>query len=289
MKASIIIPVYNAERYLDECIRSALDQTWSDIEVIAVDDGSTDSSPEVLKGYADRIRVVSKPNGGTASALNAGISHMTGDWFKWLSADDLLRPRAIELLADASARYKNRLHIVYGGLDVIDGSGRKIGEGYRGGTGRLTDFERNVRLLDAFYGSAVAAMIPAEVFAAAGMFDERIGFDEDYEFWLRCCLLHGATLRGIDDTVAAWRKHDEQITARRRAELGAKDEEIRRMVLGRLPGGERARYMRALRMYRARSRASLILRRAVRQTVWPILPSAVRGRIHRTYHGEQGD
>lgn len=289
MRASVVIPVYNAERYLDECIRSALDQTYSDTEVIAVDDGSTDSSPEILKGYADRIRVVSKPNGGTASALNAGISRMTGAWFKWLSADDLLRPRAIELLAAASVRCENPLHIVYGGLDIIDGSGKKIGEGYRGGHGRLTDFQRNVRLLDAFYGSAAAAVIPAEVFAAAGVFDEQIGFDEDYEFWLRCCLLHGATLRGIGDSVAAWRSHGEQITARRRAELGAKDEDIRRMVLGRLPGGERARYVRALRMYRARRRASLILRRAVRRTVWPILLPSTRRRIHRAYHGPPAD
>ena len=289
MKASIVIPVYNAERYLDECIRSALDQTYSNTEVIAVDDGSTDSSPEILKGYADRIRVFRKPNGGTASALNAGISHMTGAWFKWLSADDLLRPRAVELLVAASARCENPLHIVYGGLDIIDGAGRKIGEGYRGGRGRLTDFQRNVRLLDAFYGSAAAAMIPVAVFEAAGVFDEQIGFDEDYEFWLRCCLLHGATLRGIGDTVAAWRRHDEQITALRRAELEAKDEEIRGMVLNRLPDRERARYVRAVRMYRARQRASLILRRAISRTVWPILPPAARRRIHRAYHGEPGD
>lgn len=286
MKASIIIPVYNAEPYLDECIRSALDQTYPDIEIIAVDDGSTDSSPEILKGYADRVRIFRKPNGGTASALNAGISHMTGGWFKWLSADDLLRPRAIELLASASARCENPLHIVYGGLDVIDGAGRKINEGFRGGDGRLTDFQRNVRLLDAFYGSAAAAMIPAQVFAEAGVFDEQIGFDEDYEFWLRCCLLHGVTMRGIRDNVAAWRSHGKQITARRRAELGAKDEEIRRMVLGRLSNRERARYMRAVRVYRARNRASLILRRAVRRTIWPILPSAARGRIHHAYHGD---
>ena len=286
MKASIIIPVYNAERYLDECLNSALDQTYSNTEVIAVDDGSTDSSPEILKGYADRVRVLTKPNGGTASALNAGISCMTGAWFKWLSADDLIRPRAIELLAAASARCENPLHIVYGNLDIIDVAGTKIGEGYMGGYNRLTDFQRNVRLLDTFFGSAAAAMIPAPVFARAGVFDERIGFDEDYEFWLRCCLLHGVTLRGIKDNVAAWRSHGEQITVRRRDELAAKDEEIRRMVLDRLPDRERARYVRAVGMYRARRSASLILRRAVRWTVWPILPPAARGRIHRAYHGE---
>ena len=79
MNVSIVIPVYNAERYLDECVRSALDQTYPHTEIIAVDDGSTDSSPEILKGYADRIRVFSKENGGTASALNLGACRMSGD------------------------------------------------------------------------------------------------------------------------------------------------------------------------------------------------------------------
>ena len=82
MKASIVIPVYNAEKYLDECVRSALDQTYADIEVIAVDDGSTDSSAEILDGYADRVRVLRKPNGSTASALNYGYRRMDGAWFK---------------------------------------------------------------------------------------------------------------------------------------------------------------------------------------------------------------
>ena len=89
---SVVIPVYNARGYLDECIASALAQTHSDTEIVAVDDGSTDGSAEVLDGYADRISVHRKPNGGTASALNYARARMTGDWFKWLSADDLLRP-----------------------------------------------------------------------------------------------------------------------------------------------------------------------------------------------------
>lgn len=288
MKVSIVIPVYNAERYLDECIRSALDQTHADTEVIAVDDGSTDGSAEMLKGYADRIQVVSKVNGGTASALNAGIARMEGRWFKWLSADDLLKPQAVETLAAASLRCGNPLHIVYGHMDKIDGAGRKVGESLVNGYSGLTDFERNVRLLYTFYGSAVAAMIPAAVFERVGVFDEQIGFDEDYEFWLRCCLLHGVTLHEIRDNVAAWRRHGGQISARRRAELGAKDDEIRRMVLDRLPGEERARYARAVGAYRARRRASLVLRRAARHSVWPVLPRGARSWIRRSYRGAAG-
>ena len=89
-KVSIVIPVYNTEKYLDDCIESALNQTYKEIEVIAVNDGSTDNSLEVLKKYADRIKIISKPNGGTSSALNVGIAAMAGEWFKILGADDVL-------------------------------------------------------------------------------------------------------------------------------------------------------------------------------------------------------
>ena len=102
VKVSVVIPVYNAARYLDECVRSALDQTYADTEVIAVDDGSMDSSAEILGCYADHVRVFRKPNGGTASALNRGAREMSSEWFKWLSADDALKPHALEALAGAA-------------------------------------------------------------------------------------------------------------------------------------------------------------------------------------------
>jgi len=90
LKVSIIIPVYNTEKYLHECINSALNQTYPEIEIIAVNDGSTDSSLNILKEYDKKIIIVDKKNGGTSSALNAGIRKMTGEWFKWISSDDYL-------------------------------------------------------------------------------------------------------------------------------------------------------------------------------------------------------
>src|SRR6185437_2092788 len=104
MKVSIIIPVYNTEKYLDECIQSALNQTYHDIEIIAVNDGSKDNSLNILEQYSDKIKIISKSNGGTASALNVGIKNMNGQWFKWLSADDLLHPTAIEELVNVAEK-----------------------------------------------------------------------------------------------------------------------------------------------------------------------------------------
>ena len=104
MKISIIIPVYNAEKYLEECIRSAIEQSYRDIEVIAVDDGSTDNSLEILEKYSSKIRIIKKKNGGTATALNTGIEAMDGQWFKWLSADDILDNSAVQVLINETKK-----------------------------------------------------------------------------------------------------------------------------------------------------------------------------------------
>ena len=69
---SVVIPVYNSERYLEECLDSVLSQTYQNIEIIAVDDGSTDSSLDILKKYSDKVNVISQNNNGLASALKLG-------------------------------------------------------------------------------------------------------------------------------------------------------------------------------------------------------------------------
>ena len=96
-KVSIVIPVYNGEKYMRQAINSALAQTYENTEVIVIDDGSTDSSAAVAAEYDDHIRFFRQANGGVASALNLGINHMQGDYFSWLSHDDAYRPGKIEL------------------------------------------------------------------------------------------------------------------------------------------------------------------------------------------------
>ena len=94
---SIIIPVFNSEKYLAEAIQSALDQTWSNKEIIIVDDGSTDSSLSVAKTFESEIvKVFSQKNNGASSARNKGLQESTGDFIQFLDADDLLMPGKIE-------------------------------------------------------------------------------------------------------------------------------------------------------------------------------------------------
>ena len=92
-KVSIIVPVYNAEKYLAECVESILGQTLQDIEVLLVDDGSTDASPAICDEYAEkdgRIKVFHKSNGGVSSARNEGLKHITGEYFAFVDSDDLV-------------------------------------------------------------------------------------------------------------------------------------------------------------------------------------------------------
>ena len=88
MKVSIIIPVFNVEKYLEECIESAINQTYPDIEIIAVNDGSTDRSLQILEKFSNKIKVISKSNKGKASAFNEGLKFASGEWIKVLDLLD---------------------------------------------------------------------------------------------------------------------------------------------------------------------------------------------------------
>ena len=97
-KVSIIIPVYNGANYVAEAIDSALAQTYKNIEIIVVNDGSRDdgATEKVVLSYGDKIKYIAKENGGVSTALNRGIAEMTGEYFSWLSHDDAYTPEKIE-------------------------------------------------------------------------------------------------------------------------------------------------------------------------------------------------
>ena len=97
-KVSIVIPAYNASNFLAEAIDSALAQTYPNVEIVVVNDGSKDNGAtrDVASRYGDKIVYVEKDNGGSSSALNVGIENMTGEWFSWLSHDDLYYPQKLE-------------------------------------------------------------------------------------------------------------------------------------------------------------------------------------------------
>lgn len=100
-KISIIVPVYKAEKYIEDCVNSILSQTYGDFELILVEDGSPDASGAICDGLArrdDRIRVIHKENGGAATARNAGLDVAAGEYIAFVDGDDLIHPQYLELL-----------------------------------------------------------------------------------------------------------------------------------------------------------------------------------------------
>lgn len=128
-KVSVIVPVYNVEKYLDKCIKSIINQSYKDIEIILVDDGSTDSSPKICDDYAKndkRIKVIHKENGGLSSARNAGIEIASGDLLSFIDSDDSIEPDLYEKVFS----YYNDNDIVVFGIERDYPNGKIIKTGF---------------------------------------------------------------------------------------------------------------------------------------------------------------
>ncbi|MDE1726151.1 MAG: glycosyltransferase [Thaumarchaeota archaeon] len=285
MKVSIIIPVYNATKYIDECIKSALDQTYEDIEVIAVDDGSKDDSLQKLQKYTDKIKIISKKNGGTPTALNSGIKVMTGEWFKWLSADDLLEKNAIEVLINETKQLGNnsKLCILYSNYDLIDHDSKIVGEFIEPNYNQLGSFQQSVILLDHYYGNGTTSLIHKSLFDKFGLFDEKIGFQEDYEFWLRCCIFHNCNLHLIPQKLARYRIHEGQLTKKKINESLVHANLIRNLILNKLPIDKKNLYLEALKKYRKQKPMSIRVRRQIRDIMIRVLPKNMSSSIIQSY------
>lgn len=118
---SVIIPVYKVEPYLRECVDSVLAQTYKNLEIILVDDGSPDNCPAICDEYAEkdsRVRVIHKENGGLSDARNAGMKIASADWWTFVDSDDVLHPQMIELLMKVTFENQN-CKVVCCSYDVI--------------------------------------------------------------------------------------------------------------------------------------------------------------------------
>lgn len=117
---SVIVPVYKAEQYLERCVKSILEQTYQNFELILVDDGSPDGSPILCDKWAEkdsRVHVIHKKNGGASSARNAGLKIAKGTWIAFVDSDDWLDKTAFKTLYDLAIRYDVPMAI--GGMKVI--------------------------------------------------------------------------------------------------------------------------------------------------------------------------
>lgn len=124
---SVILPVFNGANYLRFAIESVLNQTFRDFELIVVDDGSTDSTPEILRSYGTRLKFVLKENGGVATAFNRGIRESSGRYISWLSHDDLYEPTKLEMQMQAVSGWEAP-GVCYTDASFIDSDGVVIRE-----------------------------------------------------------------------------------------------------------------------------------------------------------------
>jgi glycosyltransferase involved in cell wall biosynthesis len=176
---SVVIPAYNHARYLTEAIASALGQTLPAAEVIVVDDGSTDETPQVLARHRDRVRIVRQANRGVSAARNAGAMLAQGDLLAFLDADDVWRPEKLEAQAERFAA-DPALGLVHCAVEEIDADGRTLRTCTDGMEGRVAEemllFRRAVIL-----GGGSGAVVTRARFEETGGFDESLGTSADWD------------------------------------------------------------------------------------------------------------
>ena len=180
-KVSVIIPVYNHEEYIKECVDSALAQKNCDLEVIVVDDGSTDGTRRILEGFGDKIVAVLQENQGTSAALNAGLERAQGSLVGWLSSDDLYLPGKIAAQVGEFERTPS-LALVYTDWIMIDSHGRELSV-VRSPCPPPSSFVRE--MLGGNFVNGSSALIRRECLEEVGYFDTSLAAGSDVEMWFR--------------------------------------------------------------------------------------------------------
>ena len=286
LKVSIVIPVYNAEKYLKECLDAALNQTYKNIEVIAVYDKSEDRTLDILKEYSDRIIIIDQQSGSVPRATNDGIKAMTGEWFKYIGADEVLYPNAIEELISESRKLEDKKKwIIASNFHIINSEGRIIRDFVEPDYSKMDDFDSNVILLDHFIGALSTSIIPKSALEDYGMFNENFPYASDWELWLRYCLLHNVRIHIIPKFLIKYRVHEGQVSARiTKKEKKEERNNIRMYIFDMLDPVERQKYEIALRQYKKMKKPLLVkCRHALRDVMFKVLPQSVSKKIVVVY------
>ena len=212
MKFSIITVSFNQAKYLEETIRSVIEQDYPDIEYIVVDPGSTDGSREIIERYRGKVsKIIFEADRGAADGLNKGFAQASGEIYGFLNSDDVLLPGAISRVA-AHFRARPDTEILMGHEWIIDSEGRHLRNAY---TDRF-----NPRAFA--YGSGIIAQ--QSTFFRSGLFKKTKGFDVhnsiawDAELFVDLLLATEKQLY-VDDFFGAFRIHDDSISGGRKAEL----------------------------------------------------------------------
>ncbi|HVX12436.1 MAG TPA: glycosyltransferase [Pirellulales bacterium] len=204
---SVVIPCYNQAEFLPLAIDSVLAQSYGSIELVVVDDGSTDNTPAVLAAYAGRVKAVRQINAGLAAARNAGLAVATGELVAFLDSDDVLFPDTIERHVAALTSHPEA-SVSYGGCVSIDNAGIELERV----TAKPLPDDAFASLLAANRFPVHAAMVRRAAADEVGNFDSALRACEDWDWWIR---LAAAGHRFVS-TNGAWvgyRRHPASMSA----------------------------------------------------------------------------
>jgi len=213
---SIIIPVYNGANFLAGAIDSAFAQTYQNTEIIVVNDGSDDNgaTERIAMSYGDKIRYFHKPNGGVSSALNAGIEQMRGEYFSWLSHDDLYEPNKVAYEIDTIRNYERKEDTIVCCADnLIDANGKLIFHPAK----RLEGKYSGSQLFDIFFSrhlniNGCSLLIHKSIFTRYGGFSS-FRYIQDIECWIKF-MLEGIDFVFVPEKLVKMRVHSGQVTQR---------------------------------------------------------------------------
>ena len=212
-KVSVVIPAYNHEKYVGEAIQSVLDQTFQDLELIIINDGSTDhTEAEILTFKDDRIRYYSQENRGLSATLNRGIELSRGEYFNFLPSDDAFFPEKLETQLRCFEEDPN-LGLVFAYPFLIDAEGREITDG-PAAQWAIVPYKTKEEIFPAFFErdflSAPTALIKMDCFKKVGVFDESFQYAQDYDMWMR--VLKYFDVRLLKQPLVKYRWHGANLT-----------------------------------------------------------------------------
>lgn len=199
-----------------EAIDSALQQTYKNIEIIVVNDGSTDNgkTEAIAKEYGDKIRYFCKENGGVSTALNTGIKQMRGEYFSWLSHDDVYMPDKVEMQVRALSALEDKTTVVCCGSVHIDKDSKLIGTMPDVDLNDVKLFTWEDMLFDLLKNGSMngcALLIKRTIFDDVGYFDEKLRFNQDGFMWTKI-FLKKYSMISIPNICVKGRIHGKQLT-----------------------------------------------------------------------------
>ncbi len=204
---SVVMPVFNGANYLREAVDSALAQTYKNIEIIIINDGSTDDTEKIAKSYGNKIRYFTKENGGVSSALNVGLREMKGEYFSWLSHDDAYYPEKIEKQLAVVTKLGCEKVVLYSDYEFMD-ENSEVFKTMRLDHEMLEKKPEYALLRSSINGNTL--LISRKAFDECGEFDENLKCTQDYDMWSRmmkvCIFVH------VPEILAKYRVHEMQDT-----------------------------------------------------------------------------